>query len=98
MANIMTCVGFDTGLFGGCSFAWLGIAILFFIVMLCRKWIGEEMGYSFNVIFAFVGAYLPYLIIVSLTASAKWALLGGIVGMAILGFGAGIFFGGSEDG
>lgn len=97
MANIFTCSGFDTGFFGGCSMAMLGLVILFFVVVFSRKWLGEEMGVPFNTTFAFVGAYLPYLIVVSLTASSKWALLAGLIGFVIGGIAIGMVYGSDTD-
>lgn len=86
MCNIMTGAGFDLGFMGGLSMAWVGMVILFFLVIFSRKWLGEEMGVGFNTIAAFVGGYLPYLIVISITCSYKWALGAGIVGFVIGGF------------
>jgi len=86
MCNIMTGAGFDLGFFGEFGMAWLGMVLLFFLVVFARKWLGEEMGIGFNVIAAFVGAYLPYLIVVTITCSYKWALGAGIIGFVIGGY------------
>jgi len=82
--NMMTGNGFDTNFLGGFSMAWLGVVILFFIVVLARRWIGEEMDIPCNLIGGMIGAFLPYMIIVYITCSYKWGLLGGIIG-AIVG-------------
>lgn len=92
----MTCENFDTGLMGGCGMAWLGFCIIFLANALLRKWGGEEMGISYNFLFGIVGGFIPYLIIVSITASYKWALLAGLAGMALGGYLLGQFIGGDE--
>jgi hypothetical protein len=97
MANIFTCAGFGDDLFGGCSMAWLGIGVLFFIVALLRKWGGEEMGLPFNFTFGLVGAYVPYLIVIMIFGSFKWALLAGILGIGVIGFGLSILTGGGGE-
>ena len=86
ICNIMTGAGFDLNMMGGLSMAWVGMVILFFLVIFARKWVGEEMGIGFNVIFAFVGAFVPYIIVVTLTCQFKWALAAGIVGFVVGGF------------
>ena len=94
MCNMMTGSGFaDTGFFGGFSMAWLGVVLLFFLIALSRRWIGEEMDIPFNFIGGLVGAYLPYVIIVALTCSYKFGVIGGIIGGIIGAFFAGNFFG-----
>lgn len=94
----MTGTGFDLGMMGGLSMAWVGMVILFFIIILTRKWIGEEMGIGFSFLGALVGAYAPYIIVISISCSYKWALGAGILGFAIGGFLLGQFFdGGGGD-
>ena len=95
ICNLMTGAGFELGFMGPFGMAWLGMVILFFIIVLARKWMGEEFGMPFNTLGAFIGAYVPYVIAVSITCSFKWALAAGLVGFAIGGFGLGFF---SEDG
>ena len=86
MCNIMTGAGFDLGFMGGLSMAWIGMVVLFFLVIFSKKWIGEEMGIGFNVIAAFIGAYIPYIVVITITCQFKWALAVGIVGFIIGGF------------
>ena len=81
---MMTCEGFDMGFMGGCGMSWLGAVMLFFLIAFTRKWIGEEMDIPCNLIGGMIGAFLPYMIIVYITCSYKWGLLGGIIG-AIVG-------------
>ena len=92
IVNMMTCSGFSNGVMGGCSMAWMGLVLLFFIIMLVRKWIGEEMGVSFNMIFAVGLSFAGYLILMTLTGSSRWAFLSGIVGLAVGGFIVGMFW------
>lgn len=86
LCNIMTGAGFDLGFMGGFGLAWLGLVILFFLIVFTRKWVGEEMGVGFNIIGAFAGAGIPYLIAITITCSYKWALGIGIIGFVIGGF------------
>lgn len=81
--NMMTGSGFDTSLLGAFGMAWLGIVILFFIIALGRRWIGEEMDMPFSFVGGLIGGIIPYFIIVFLTCSYKWGLLGGLIGGAI---------------
>jgi hypothetical protein len=85
VCNLMTGGGMSMEFGGTFSFAWLGMVILFFVVVFSRKWIGEEAGVAFNTVFAFIGAYLPYLIVVSFFCSPKFALLAGLIGYAVGG-------------
>jgi hypothetical protein len=94
VCNIMSGNGFDLGFMGGLGMAWLGMVIIFFLIVFARKWLGEEFGMEFNTIGAFAGGYVPYLIIVTLVCSYKWALAGGIVGFLVGGFLLGQFIGG----
>jgi hypothetical protein len=89
---MMTGAGFDMGFMGEFGMAWLGLVLLFFIIVFARKWIGEEMGIGFNTIAAFIGAYVPYLIVVSAFCSYKWAFAAGIIGFAVGGFLVGQLF------
>lgn len=98
VCNIMTGVGFELGFLGEFGMAWLGMVILFFIIILARKWIGEEMGIGFSMIGAIIGAYVPYLIIITMMCSYKWALGAGILGFAIGGFLLGQFLDGGGGG
>jgi len=82
----MTGSGFDLGFMGSFGMAWLGMVILIFIIFFTRKWVGEEMGIGFNMISAFIGSLIPYIIIVTITCEFKWALAGGIIGFIIGGF------------
>jgi hypothetical protein len=84
--NMMTGTGFDVSLLGGFSMAWIGIVILFFLIALARRWVGEEMDIPFSFVFGLIGAILPYMITIYFTCSSKWALLVGLIGGALGGF------------
>ena len=94
MCNILTGSGFDTSFMGGWSIALLGIAILFFVIAIARKFLGDEMGVPFSFIGALVLGFIPYLVITSIFCSGKWGLLAGLVGAAIGALGAGSIIGG----
>jgi len=81
----MTCSGLGTSFLGGCSMAWIGVVILFFLVVFARRYLGEEAGIPFSFIGSIIGAFGGYIILLTFTCSYKIALVGGIVGIAILG-------------
>lgn len=88
--NIMTGSGFDLGLLGGFSMAWIGLVFLIFIIIFARRYIGEEAGVPFNPLFAFVAGIISYGIAITFTCEPKWALLAGLIGG-----GLGAYFGGA---
>ena len=77
--------------------AWIGILILVVLMMLGKKWLGEEdiIGYPYNWFGSFIGVII-YIFMISFTGSAKWSLLVGLVGLFGGGFGMGAFAGGNE--
>ena len=81
----MSCSGFSTEFFGGCSLAWIGVVILFFIIIFARKYLGEEAGVPFSFPGALLGGFGGYLIILTISCSYKFALVGGIGGIIVLG-------------
>ena len=85
VCNIMSCSGFSTEFFGGCSLAWIGVVILFFIIVFARKYLGEEAGVPFSFPGALLGGFGGYLIILTISCSYKFALVGGIGGVIVLG-------------
>ena len=95
--NMMTMSGFDKSIGGAGTMAWIGAAIVFFLIALSNKWLFEEFEMPFNAIFAYVVGLLAYFITVSLTCAPKWALLAGIAGALVGGMGIGAFIGGSND-
>lgn len=88
--NIMTCQGGSwtgaTGFAGGCSMSWMVAAILVFVVLISKKQIGENLGVTYNIITAFVGAFLPWLIVTSIFGNFKIALVVGLIGSFAGGF------------
>ena len=94
----MTCGGFDTSFFGGCSMAWLIFGLLLFLVLILRKQITDTLGMDYNQWGGLVCALLPYIIVVSITGNYKWGLGIGLIGALVGGFGAAAMFGGSEGG
>jgi hypothetical protein len=91
--NIMTGSGLDMSFGGSFSMAWLGMVMLFFIIVFSRKWLGEEFGIPFNIIFAFAASYLAYIVTISMTCSYKFALFLGLVGYAVGGIVVPMFMG-----
>ncbi len=101
MYNLLTCAGWAQQVgfinFGGdCFKSRLGIVILFFIIAIVNKWIGEEAGVSFNFLFALLFGIIPYFALVILFGSFKIAFGVGLIASMVGGFGAGTMFGGSE--
>jgi len=97
MYNIMSCSGWEENSFlGPCSLSWLIAVLLFFIVVFSKRWIGEEAGWNFNTTGAFIGAYLPWFLVITFFGSYKFGLLAGILGVLVGGLLIGQFFGGSD--
>ena len=92
--NLMTGKGFGFEFFGQLGMVWLGMVLLFFIIILARKWLGEEMGIGFSSIGAFAGGYIPYIIVASITCGFKWAIVAGVVGFITGAYLLGMFTGG----
>lgn len=101
MANLLTCEGFGeqaAGFVGsiGCVKARIGLVMLFFVIAILRKWGGEEVGLAFSFMFSLILGLIPYLLVVTIFGSFKFAMLVGIVGALLGGYGGGIFFGGED--
>lgn len=96
--NMMSARGFDGGMSGEFFMAWIGLAILVLIGMFAKKWLGEEeiVGIPYNWIGSLLGVVV-YILIVTVSGSAKIALVGGLIGAAVGGFGGATFMGGSEE-
>ena len=99
--NLMTCSGWEeagSGFVGSlpCMKARLGLVFLFFIIAIVRKWGGEEVGLGFSFVFSLLLGIIPYLFIVVIFGSFKVAMIVGLAGALIGGYGAGIFFGGED--
>jgi hypothetical protein len=87
-------VSFDIG--SPCMMAKLGIVILFFIIAVVRKWGAEEWGVPFSLLWSCIFGIGLYILAITFTGSIKLAMMLGIVGMLIGGYGSGYLFGGSE--
>jgi len=92
----MTCGGFGSEVFGGCTIAWLVLAVLVFVALIARRQIIEYTDIPFNIIGAMAGALLPFLIIISFTGNNKWSFLAGLIGTFIGGYAGGLILGESE--
>lgn len=95
--NLMTCGGFESTFMGGCSMGWLGMVVIFFLLVLLRKWGGEEIGIDYNLAWSMILGFGVYIIIITLFGNFKLALVGGIVGGLVGGYGAGQFVGDGGD-
>lgn len=93
LCNPMSCAGFGTDIFGGCSMFWIAAVVLFFIIVLSRRWVAEAIGMPWSNMGAFILGFLSLIIVGVLTCSHKFALLAGIVGAYV-----GAYFGGMLDG
>jgi uncharacterized membrane protein YkgB len=82
----MTCSGFSQAIFGGCSMIWIAAVVLFFIILLSKKWVAELIGISWSSIGAFVLGYVALVLVAGFTCSHKWALLAGIIGGYVGGY------------
>ena len=92
VANLMTCQGFPnaTDILGGCSMAWIGFAIILFLNLIARKWLGEEAGMEYNLWIGYVGGFLVYVALISILVPFKWSLVAGLIGMLIGGYAMGM--------
>ena len=93
LCNPMSCSGFGMNIFGGCSMFWIAAVVLFFVIILSKKWIAELINMPWSNIGAFGLGYLVLIIIGVLSCSYKYALLGGILACYI-----GAYFGSYLDG
>jgi hypothetical protein len=94
LCNIMSCQGLGTEIFSGCSMAWIGLVIIFFLIIFARKYLGEEAGVPFSFPGALLGGFGGYVALITFTCSYKLALAGGLVGIAVLGIVLSSVFGG----
>ena len=98
--NLMTCENLGTSILGGCAMGWLSIAIVFFLALVLRRQTDDGIlaGTGFNFIAALVVGLGATIVMITLTGSARWALVLGVAGLAVGGFGIGLLTGGSEYG
>ena len=94
----MSCGGFGTSFMGGCSMAWVGIAMIFLIIAFAKKWLFEEaLSQDFNLIIGEAAGLILYIIIISFTGAMKWSLLAGLVVGLLGGYFGSSMTGGSSD-
>jgi hypothetical protein len=94
VCNILSCNNFGKEIFGGCSMAYVGLVIIFFIIVFARKYLGEEAGVPFSFPGALLGGFGGYVLVITFTCSYKLALVGGIGGFIVLGIILSGIFGG----
>lgn len=99
--NLLSCSGFEGSdsmiQFGTpCMMGRLGIVILFFIIAIIRRWGGEEVGLSFNMLLACLGGIPAYFIAVLLLGSVKIGFVIGLGVALLFGYGGGSMFGGGD--
>ena len=102
--NILSCKGFGevvekTSLqFGACAGARLALVALFFINAIVRKWLGEEIGVDYNFWLGLGGAFIGYLLMITLTGKAGLSMIIGIVVMLVGGYlGGGLIGDGGDE-
>ena len=100
--NLLSCKGFETAdsigiSFGPCAQAKLGLVIIFFINALVRKWGGEEAGIDYSFAGGLIGGLFSYFIIISFIGIFKIALVIGLIGMLVGGYGGGAIFEGDGE-
>ena len=101
--NLLSCKGFGDAVekttmqFGECAGARLALVGLFFLNAMVRKWGGEEIGIDYNFWLGFAGAFLGYVIVITLTGMVGLSMIVGIVAMLIGGYFGGSIFGGEGE-
>lgn len=96
--NIMTCQGWSTAIFGGCSMAWLGLALIVILTLILRRQCDDGIlaGTGFSAVGGFVGGIGGYIILISFIGATNWAFLAGMVGLIVGGWVLGQFMGSSD--
>jgi len=101
--NLFTCAGFGEAVekttlqFGECASARLALVGLFFLNAIVRKWGGEEVGLDYNFWLGFAGAFLGYVITITLTGMIGLSFGIGVAGMILGGYFGGSFLGSGGD-
>jgi hypothetical protein len=95
--NLFSCGGFSTDLLGGCSKAWLGMALLFLIIALVRKWGAEEWGIGYSFIYSSIAGLLGYFLVITFTGNVGISFLVGLIIGIGIGYGIGFVTGGSDS-
>lgn len=91
----MTCGGWGIGeILGGCSMAWLSLAIIFFLALIARRQCSDGIlaGTGFNLIGSIIGGLGSAILVITLTGEARWSLVAGLAGLAIGGYVVGLVY------
>jgi len=103
MYNMMTCAGsgWTYSILGGCSMAWFSLAIIVLLALVLRRQCDDGIlaGTGFNIFGAFILGLGANVVLTAITGSARWSLLGGLVGIIVGGWVVGQFIdtGGSSN-
>lgn len=101
--NLLSCNGFGDAVekttmqFGDCAGARLALVGLFFLNALVRKWGAEEIGVEYNFWLGLAGAFLGYIIVITISGMIGLSMLIGIAAMLVGGYFGGSILGGGED-
>ena len=102
--NLLSCKGFieDTVTSvtlntGPCMQGRFILVILFFLNAFLRKWGGEEIGIGYNFWAGLGGAFLGFLIPLTIFGDIKMSFMLGIGAMILGGYGFGALFGGGGE-
>lgn len=100
MYNMMTCQGLGISVLGDCSLAWASFAIVLFLALILRRQCedGFLAGTGYNIFGAFAVGLGANILLTTLTGSARWSLLAGVLGIAAGGFLIGMAFDTSGSG
>jgi len=89
--NLMTCAGWkNAAIFGGCSQAWLIVGAIFILGMIMKRQTDDGIlaGTSYNWLAGMALGIIACILLITFFGEARWGMLGGIVGLALGGFGA----------
>lgn len=95
--SMFSCSGWgSTGysILGDCSLAWVSFALILFLALVARRQCtdGFLAGTGFNLIGAMVLGLGGNFLVTTLTGSARWSLLAGIIGVAVGGYVFGLMY------
>ena len=93
----MTCNGWGesgTSFLGDCAMSWLALVVVVFLGLVLRRQCDDGIfaGMGYNFIGSMVGGVGTSLVVITFFGSTKWALMLGLLGLAVGGFGIGLIF------